>query len=110
MRGFGLGLPLLIAAISFVVRFMPVSSINLPNREYWLAPERRDATYAFFSRQLLWLACLLVCFMAGLNWLTIQANTSTPVRMPTQLFLTFLGAYLASMAVWIVNFLRRFKR
>jgi uncharacterized membrane protein len=108
MGGFGLGLPLFMVVLSWAARFLPVSTFNIPNREYWLAPERRDATYAFFSRYLLWLACLVVCFMAGLHWLTIQANNSNPVRMPNDLFLTILGGFLVGMAVWIVNFLRHF--
>ncbi|MBX3417048.1 MAG: DUF1648 domain-containing protein [Pirellulaceae bacterium] len=36
-------LPLFFVGISVVIRWMPTSTINLPNREYWLAPERRDA-------------------------------------------------------------------
>jgi uncharacterized membrane protein len=110
MGGFGLGLPLLIVAISWALPLLPVSSINMPNREYWLASERRDGTYQIIRCQMLWLACLLVCFMAGLHWLTIQANNRIPVRMPTPLFLAILGAFLAGMAVWTVLFWREFKR
>jgi serine/threonine-protein kinase len=109
MGGFGLGLPLLMVAFAFAVRFIPDNLFNMPNREYWLAPERRQATFAFFSRQMVWLACLLVCFMAGLNWLTIQANISTPVRMPTGLLFWILGGFLAALAIWIVTFLNRFR-
>ncbi len=50
MGGFGLGLPLLTVVLSFLVRFVPADLVNLPHREYWLAPERRDATYAFIAR------------------------------------------------------------
>ena len=30
-------------------RRLPVSLINLPNKDYWLAPERRDATLAWIG-------------------------------------------------------------
>jgi hypothetical protein len=110
MRGFGLGLPLLMVVVAVAIRFLPAGSINMPNREYWLAPERRGATYDLIAGQLLWLACLQVAFLAGLQWLTITANNSNPVRLPTQLFLTLLGAFLACVAVWIVTFVRRFRR
>jgi uncharacterized membrane protein len=110
MAGFGLGLPVLMVLISFLVRVLPASSINVPNREHWLAPERRDQTYSFIVRKMLWLSCLLVCFMAGFHWIVLQANKSIPVQMPTNLLLTAFGVYLACMAVWIVTFVRHFLR
>lgn len=35
-------LPMFFLSISQVIRWLPASMINLPHREYWLAPERRD--------------------------------------------------------------------
>lgn len=110
MGGFGLGLPLLFVALSFLIRFVPPELVNMPHREYWLAPERRHETYAFISRQLLWLSCMLVCFMAAMNWVTVEANNSTPVRMPNQQFLLILGTFLVAVAFWIIHFVRRFRR
>ncbi len=110
MGGFGLGLPLLFVTLSLLLRFVPPELVNLPQREYWLAPEHRDVTYAFISRQLIWLACMLVCFIAACNWLTVQANNTAPVRMPTDQFLIVLGTFLAALIVWIVNLLRQFRR
>ncbi len=110
MGGFGIGLPLLMVVLSFAIRFIPANLVNIPHREYWLGPERRESTYAFLSQRLIWLVCLLVCFMAGIQWVTIEANNSTPVRMPSGSFLMILGAFLAGMAVWIVGLLRHFKR
>lgn len=110
MGGFGLGLPLLFLTISLFLRFVPVNLVNIPHRDYWLAPERRDATYAFMSRQLLWLSCMLVCFIAAMHWLTVLANNSMPVRMPTNEFLMALGGFLVAMTVWIFALLRHFRR
>src|SRR2546427_7634657 len=45
------------SGLGYVVRFLPVNSINIPNRNYWLAPERRVVTFDFLFRHLLWLAC-----------------------------------------------------
>src|ERR1035441_10418639 len=58
--GFTLGLGLLVPA--FIVGMMagagriPVSFINLPHRDYWLAPERRHAALAILLRYSLWFA------------------------------------------------------
>src|SRR5712675_1010261 len=43
----GLLLPLIIVGIFFVIRFAPARLINLPHRDFWFAPERRDETCAY---------------------------------------------------------------
>jgi uncharacterized membrane protein len=106
----GLGLPLLMVAISFATRFLPASLINIPHREYWLAPERRDRTHSFILRQVLWLSCLMLCFMAGIHWIVVLAHQSIPVQMPTNLFVLVLAGYLACMAIWIAGFTWHFRR
>lgn len=110
MAGFGLALPLLMVGFALMTRFLPEGSINIPNREYWLAPENRAGTYTFVSRQMLWLACLLVCFTAGLNWLLVEANLSNPVRMPSDGLALVMGCFLAGLGVWIVTFILHFRR
>ncbi len=105
----GLLLPLIPAAMSLVLRFLPVDFINIPHREYWLAPERREATYAFFSRYLLWLSCLLVCFGMGMQWLTIQAHHRFPVRLPPGALIGVLAAFLAAVCLWAAGLIRHFR-
>ena len=48
--------------------------------------------------------------MAGLHWLTIEANTSNPVQMPTQPFLLVIGTFLVGIGMGITSFLRQFRR
>ena len=38
------GLSTLFGAIGALIRVTPDDAINLPNKEYWLAPARREAT------------------------------------------------------------------
>src|SRR5207237_1170658 len=59
----GLALPLLVAGSFFCLRFFPGRGINLPHREYWLAPERRAGTFSYLLRHGLWFDCLWVWFM-----------------------------------------------
>jgi hypothetical protein len=110
MVGFGLGLPILMVLFAFGIRLFPDSCVNIPHREYWLSPGQRDKTLAFFSSQLLWLGCLLVCFMGGMHWLSLRANTSTPVRMPSEDFWVIMGVYMAGMTAWILHLVLRFTR
>ena len=109
MACLGLLLPLVPAVMSFALRYLPVDFINIPHREYWLAPERREATYGFFSRYLLWLSCLLVCFVMGMHWLTIQAHHQFPVRLPPGAFVAILAGFLVAVAMWAVRLIRHFR-
>ena len=40
--GLAILMPGLVVGLSYAIRFMPNALINLPRREYWLAPERRQ--------------------------------------------------------------------
>jgi uncharacterized membrane protein len=102
----GAGLPLLFFILALVTRFIPAQFINLPHREYWLSPERRGETSTFITRQMLWMGCLMVLFLA----LTIEANRLTPVHLPMDLFLTMLGGFLVGIGVWRVVFIRHFAK
>jgi uncharacterized membrane protein len=44
----------LFPGIGLILRMIPVALINLPDKDYWLLPERRQETIAFLSRQFLW--------------------------------------------------------
>ena len=107
---FGLGMPTFTTLLGFLTRFFPAWTVNVPNREYWLAPERRSATDAHVLRHCLWLACLEVAFVGGIHYLTILANNAVPVHMPNGTFLAILGVFLASVALWIVSLVGRFRK
>lgn len=38
-----------IFAVAGLLRCIPIVMINLPNKDYWLAPARRDAAFASFA-------------------------------------------------------------
>jgi uncharacterized membrane protein len=42
VAGMGVGLPLFIIGLSFLSKFFPISMVNVPNKEFWLAPGRRE--------------------------------------------------------------------
>jgi uncharacterized membrane protein len=110
MGALGVGLPLVSAVLALVVRLVPARVVNLPHREYWLSPERQSQTCTYISHQFLWLACLEVVFFAGIQFLIVEANRMTPVRLPTERFLVMVGGFLVAVAVWIVVFIRHFAK
>lgn len=108
--GFGLVLPLALVGVCFALRFAPDSSINIPNREFWLAPERRAKTISFVFQHSLWLACGTVAFVTGVHLLIVQANSQIPAQLPLAPILAWMGCLIVGIAVWAGLMLRHFKR
>src|SRR5687768_10431534 len=52
-------LPLLPVVILYLTRSLPPGLINVPNRDYWLAPERRQETLAYLMRLGIWAGCII---------------------------------------------------
>src|SRR6478736_3772473 len=74
MGALGVGLPLFLIGVCYATRFLPAGMVNIPNREYWLAPERRAQTSAYVGAQSIWLGCVTVAFMTVVHLLVVFAN------------------------------------
>jgi uncharacterized membrane protein len=114
--GLGLVMPAFIVVVMAGASRIPVSFINVPHRDYWLAPKRKQAAVAILQRYSLWFACMNVLFVTGLHWLTVQANQSglnarhlVPHLSGTGLAL-IAGGFVAGTVVWLVLLLRRFSK
>jgi len=98
-------LPLFLVVGCFLFRYLPARAFNLPNRDYWLAPERRAGTDAHFFRYSLWFACLVILFVIGLHLTILKANSQFPPRLSSPLLFGCLGFFLTGMAIWILKML-----
>src|SRR5512142_224784 len=78
MIAFVIGLPTLMVFLTGHVLGSSKARINLPNRDYWLAPERRAETIAFLRAGLIWFGVLLVTFLCYVHWLVVVANRVQP--------------------------------
>ena len=96
-------------SIALSLRYFP-QFLNLPNRDYWLAPERRDETEAYLTAHTAWLAALLALFALGIHLLVVRANRIVPPQLETGPFLAMLLAFAIVMVAWIGALARRFKR
>jgi uncharacterized membrane protein len=102
--------PVFFVGLSLLMRVLPTATINLPQRDYWLAPERRSQTVDWISGQIAWLGCINALLMAGIYWLTIVANNLNPPRLPMGLFVPLLAAFLLATGIWIFCFFRHFAK
>lgn len=73
MATIGTALPLFMVGMTSLHRVFP-GGINLPNRDYWLAPERRSDTFDYIQRQGIWIACILQGWLTAVHFLVVRAN------------------------------------
>lgn len=89
---------------------IPVSLINLPNKQYWLAPERRESTLGYFRLHFAWFGCALLAFLLFVMELAFRANLTTPHQLNNTAFIAALIAFLAFMTFWTVRFVAYFSK
>jgi uncharacterized membrane protein len=111
---FTIGLVVLLSALVGVligvsVRHFP-EFLNLPNRDYWLAPERRDETADCLAAHAAWFAALCALLALGIHLLVIRANLIEPPQLESGRFLAVLLVFAGAMVVWLRRLVRRFAR
>lgn len=87
---------------------LPDALINVPNKEYWLAPERRRATLAYFADQMLWMGNATLLLLLYALRQTIQANLEGGDAALGKSFVVVVLVYLAATIAWSVALIARF--
>jgi uncharacterized membrane protein len=83
---------------------------QVPNNEYWFAPERRHATESYLLSHACWLGCMTVAIVYGMHVLILRANAMSPPLFATDRFVLMLLIYLCGLGWWFMTFLRHFQR
>ncbi|MGB8170184.1 MAG: DUF1648 domain-containing protein [Chthoniobacteraceae bacterium] len=107
--GVGVGTPLFILGVFALVAKMKGWGLNIPNKDYWLAPEQQEQTYAFLQRHGMWLACLMVVFHAGMFESVVLANSQAPAFLSPAHVAWLTGGFIALLVVWIAMLFLRFR-
>jgi len=100
-------------AIVFPISFAlnnPKAVINLPNRDYWLTPERRAETVAFIRTQMMRFGTGLLIFLCYVHWLVVKANQQTPPRLGGAAFVSAVAVFFGFVVVWIAIHYTRFRK
>jgi uncharacterized membrane protein len=97
-------------AIPKLIFVFPPQLINLPNKTYWLAPERRVETTAFFSGYFGWFGCAMYLVMIVTFDYAVQSNLhpESPPD-PARMWYTLAG-FLAFCVISTVRLLAKFLR
>lgn len=109
MLFFALVLPVFLAVMIGLLPRMRPQSINLPNRDHWLSPQRREATLSALSSQGAWLGSIVALFIAALHYVLLVANASSPPRLPADLFGALVIGFVIVIALWVGALYLRFR-
>lgn len=99
-------------SMSFILRKFPSGLINIPKKDYWLAPERKDRSVIIFEPWFNIIGILTNLLLLSTFWLVIKANTSDAGKpvLDTSLFFPILSVYILAIVIWIIFFNRKFNR
>lgn len=102
-------LPLGLTSLTNLTLRISETRLNLPNREYWLAPERRDETVEYLRQQNVRFGYMLAVFLCYVHWLVLRANAVTPPTLSTPGIVAGLIVFAVSVIFWSINFIGHFR-
>ena len=107
--GVYLGVVLLLTFIFSAIRFVPASLWNLPNKEYWLAPERRAQTGDRVAGEMASVGGATLALVLATFELAFRANLPGGTFAADVMWVV-LGAYLIFIVARLVRFVRGWSR
>lgn len=102
-------LAILFLGLAFGFPRLPVSIINILNRDYWLSPERRAASCAYLSRWTLWLGNATLALVLSLVHLTLRVSLNNSQHLGKAAWLILVAYAVCTMASGML-LARRFRK
>jgi uncharacterized membrane protein len=106
---------MLVVSVPTIIGIGPLSQkyphlINIPNGDYWLAPERLDESLDFLVAHAYRLGRLLMVLMTALHYLVLLANRTEPPILPESWFMAISAGFIFALIMWVIALYRRFPR
>jgi uncharacterized membrane protein len=105
----GVGLPIALVALLSLI-YSRASDMKMPNRDYWLAPERIALTRALLVAHGVCFGCLMVAMVCYVHWLEMNAHQTMPPHLSGRLVSAGLFVFFLVTGGWIIAMLRYFRR
>ncbi|MGH9335094.1 MAG: DUF1648 domain-containing protein, partial [Vicinamibacteria bacterium] len=108
---FGMSAAMLVLAVGLfgglgaIFRRIPSKWFNLPHRDYWLAPERREETLDFITGQLEWYGAATLLLFLFVVQMAVEANFGPERRLDAGSIWLVLGLYLLFNGIWLTRFI-----
>lgn len=92
----------LVFVVPAIIKAIPVELINLPNKRYWLSPERSAETLDFLTSRFAWFGCAVYGLMLFVFRYAVQSNLQPHGRPDPNSIWMALGIFAALATVWAV--------
>lgn len=102
LGGLCLFITVLFTLLPRLISKFPDSVINIPNKPYWMTPERRPQAMAILGRSMLWMADLVLALFLGMGYLTCKANLMSEPVLDERLALFLIAGFIACMLATVV--------
>ncbi len=109
MGALAIGIPLLVVALLVVLPRLLPTRLRVPSREYWTAPERREATLRSVTTSGVVIACVIALFTIGVHLLVVRANSRVPPQLDNAMLYTLIALLVVAMLAWQFALWRRFQ-
>jgi uncharacterized membrane protein len=107
---FAIALPWLLYAGSALLPARWPGVVNLPHRDYWLAPPRRAQALAVLQRYGAIVAGAMMVLSAAMHGAILDANRRTPAQLHEPAFIAVVAVFAVTVIVASIGMYRRFKR
>jgi len=104
------GVPLLLMLPLYLASSGSGSKLHLPNKAYWLRPERRAETVAYLRGQAQLFSVAISVFASYVHWLVVGANGRQPAQLSSSALLVAVAVLLAALVIWLATLYGHFKR
>ena len=104
------GMTVLVLFLEWLVPRMPASRVSLPNKDYWLAPERRAATDLMIQRWSATFLLLSLGFVVYVMQLALLVNVTGDNAYMFVPMWAGLGAFLLLATALSVKLIRQFRK
>ena len=104
---------LIVVGISILLQLLPVvlppNLINMPNREYWLAPERREETIDRLNSFAAIMFGVILLMIHAVFEISVYANLQTPIFFNAKLMLPFMVASFVAIGWMLFRLMASFR-
>jgi len=90
-----------------LLRKIPPSLLNLPNKDYWLEPQRKEATYSTFTGFMFIFADMTLVFFLLVFRLVYNYNLSYSGGLGNSMFY-YLILYSFAICIFCIQFFKKF--
>ncbi len=102
------GVAILFYGTTIALSYLPVTRINVPNKEYWLAPERAKKTVAYISSSLLWFGSLSMILLLDIFHQCFRVHIGLSDRLD-HMWLSMAGYFLIT-TIWCIAAISQFSK